>query len=101
VTFYIDDGLLVVPSKARVVRRYKFALDVFDKAGLLISFEKSLLPEDTSTRVEFLGVCIDTLRKRPQVAFGPPGLCPFRSVRFLTSLAGVASWYFLTTRSPL
>jgi hypothetical protein len=44
-----------------VVRRHKFALDVFDKAGLLISFEKSLLPEDASTRVELLGVCIDTL----------------------------------------
>jgi hypothetical protein len=61
VTLYIDDGLLVGPSKARVVRRYKFALDVFDKAGLLISFEKSSLPEDASTSVEFLGVCIDTL----------------------------------------
>jgi hypothetical protein len=61
VTLYIDDGLLVGPSKARVVRRYKFALDVFDKAGLLISFEKSTLPEDARTRVEFLGVCIDTL----------------------------------------
>ncbi len=44
VTFYIDDGLLVVPSKARVVRRYKFALNVFDKEGLLVFFEKSLLP---------------------------------------------------------
>jgi hypothetical protein len=33
VTLYIDDGLLVGPSKARLVRRYKFALDVFDKAG--------------------------------------------------------------------
>jgi hypothetical protein len=33
VTLYIDDGLLVGPSKARVVRRYKFTLDVFDKAG--------------------------------------------------------------------
>jgi hypothetical protein len=62
VTLYIDDGLLVGPSKARVIRRYKFALDVFDKAGLLISFEKSSLPEDASTRVEFLGVCIDTER---------------------------------------
>jgi hypothetical protein len=62
VTLYIDDGLLVGPSKARVIRRYKFALDVFDKAGLLISFEKSSLPEDASTRAEFLGVCIDTER---------------------------------------
>jgi hypothetical protein len=39
-----------------VIRRYKFALDIFDKAGLLISFEKSSLPEDAGTRVEFLGV---------------------------------------------
>jgi hypothetical protein len=62
VTLYIDDGLLVGPSKARVMRRFKFALDVFDKAGLLISFEKSSLPEDASTKVEFLGVCIDTER---------------------------------------
>jgi hypothetical protein len=62
VTLYIDDGLLVGPSKARVIRRYKFALDVFDKAGLLISFEKSSLPEDASTRVEFLGVCVETVR---------------------------------------
>jgi hypothetical protein len=61
VTLYINDSLLVGPSKARVVRRYKFALDVFDKAGLLISFKKSSLPEDASTSVEFLGVCIDTL----------------------------------------
>jgi hypothetical protein len=61
VTLYIDDGLLVGPSKARVIRRYKFALDVFDKAGLLISFKKSSLPEDASTQVEFLGVCIDTI----------------------------------------
>jgi hypothetical protein len=60
VTLYIDDGLLVGPSKARVIRRYEFALDVFDKAGLLISFDKSSLPEDASTWVEFLGVCIDT-----------------------------------------
>jgi hypothetical protein len=44
VTLYIDDGLLVGPSKARVVRRYKFALDIFDKAGILISFEKSPSP---------------------------------------------------------
>jgi hypothetical protein len=62
VTLYIDDGLLLGPSKARVMRRYKFAFDVFDKAGLLISFEKSSLPEDASTKVEFLGVCIDTER---------------------------------------
>jgi hypothetical protein len=27
-----------------VIRRYKFALDVFDKAGLLISIEKLSLP---------------------------------------------------------
>jgi hypothetical protein len=39
-----------------VIRRYKFALDVFDKAGLLISFEKSSIPEDASTGVKFLGV---------------------------------------------
>jgi hypothetical protein len=32
VTLYIDDGLLVGPSKDRVMRRYRFALDVFDKA---------------------------------------------------------------------
>jgi hypothetical protein len=44
------------------MRRYKFVLDVFDKAGLLISFEKLSLPEDASTKVEFLGVCIDTER---------------------------------------
>jgi hypothetical protein len=44
VTLYIDDGLLVGPSKARVVGRYKFALDIFDKAGILISFEKSPSP---------------------------------------------------------
>jgi hypothetical protein len=60
VTLYIDDGLLVGPSKDRVIRRYRFALDFFNKAGLLISFEKSSLPEDASTKVEFLGVCIDT-----------------------------------------
>jgi hypothetical protein len=60
VTLYIDDGLLVGPSKARVMRRYKFALGVFDKASLLISFEKLSLPEDSSTKVEFLGVCIYT-----------------------------------------
>jgi hypothetical protein len=62
VVLYIDDGLLVGPSKARVIRRYKFALDVFDKAGLLISFQKGSTPEDASTRVEFLGVCINTER---------------------------------------
>jgi hypothetical protein len=39
----------VGPTKARVIRRYKFALDVFDKAGLLISVEKSSVPEDAST----------------------------------------------------
>jgi hypothetical protein len=56
VVWYLDNGLLVGPSKARVIRRYKFALDVFDKAGLLISFEKSSIPEDASTGVKFLGV---------------------------------------------
>jgi hypothetical protein len=60
VTLYIDDGLLVGPSKDRVIRRYRFALDVFNKAGLLISFEKSSVPKDASTKVVFLGVCINT-----------------------------------------
>jgi hypothetical protein len=78
VTLYIDDGLLVGPSKARVVRRYKFALDVFNKAGLLISFEKSSLPEEASTRVEFLGVCIDTLR---MCIYGPP-----QKIRYLRAV---------------
>jgi hypothetical protein len=61
VTLYIDDGLLVGPSKDRVMRRYRFALDVFHKAGLLINFEKSTVPEDASTKVIFLGVFIDTV----------------------------------------
>jgi hypothetical protein len=60
VTLYIDDGLLVGPSKDRVMRRYRFALDVFNKAGLLIHFEKLTVPEDASTKVIFLGVCIET-----------------------------------------
>jgi hypothetical protein len=60
VTLYIDDGFLVGPSKDRVMRRYRFALDVFNKAGLLINFEKSTVPEDASTKVIFLGVCIET-----------------------------------------
>jgi hypothetical protein len=61
VTLYIDDGLLVGPSKDRVMRRYRFALDVFNKAGLLINFEKSTVPEDASTKVIFLGVFINTV----------------------------------------
>jgi hypothetical protein len=61
VTLYIDDGLLVGPSKDRVIKRYRFALDVFNKAGLLINLEKSTVPEDASTKVVFLGVFIDTL----------------------------------------
>jgi hypothetical protein len=60
VTLYIDDGLLVGPSKDRVMRRYRFALDVFNKAGLLINFEKLTVPKNASTKVIFLGVCIDT-----------------------------------------
>jgi hypothetical protein len=80
VTLYIDDGLLVGPSKARVIRRYKFALDVFDKAGLLISFEKSSLPEDASTRVEFLGVCIDTER-----------MCVFTSSQKIVDLRAIVA----------
>jgi hypothetical protein len=53
VTLYIDDGLLVGPSKARVVRRYKFALDVFDKAFLLsllksLPFPRMLAPVSSS-----------------------------------------------------
>jgi hypothetical protein len=68
VRLYIDDGLLVGPSKDRVMRRYRFALDVFDKAGLLINFEKSTVPEDASTKVVFLGVfiwaCVFMLRFR-------------------------------------
>jgi hypothetical protein len=59
VTLYIDDGLLVGPSKDNVIRRYRFALDFFNKA-MLISFEKSSVPEDASTKVVILGVCIDT-----------------------------------------
>jgi hypothetical protein len=58
-SLYIDDGLLVGPSKDRVIRRNRFALDVFSKARLLISFNKSSVPEDASTKVVFLGVCID------------------------------------------
>jgi hypothetical protein len=61
VTMYIDDGLLVGPSKDSIMRRYRFALDVFAKAGLLINFEKSTVPEDASTKVIFLGVFIDTV----------------------------------------
>jgi hypothetical protein len=60
VTLYIDDGLLVGPLKDRVMRRYGLAMDVFNKAGLLINLEKSTVPEDASTKVIFLGVCIDT-----------------------------------------
>jgi hypothetical protein len=60
VTLYIDDGVLAGPSKDRVIRRYRFALDVFNKAGLLIYFEKLLIPVDASTKVVSLGVCIDT-----------------------------------------
>jgi hypothetical protein len=60
VVLNIDNGLLVGLSKARIIRRYKFALDVFDMAGLLISIEKLSLPKDASTRVEFLGVFMDT-----------------------------------------
>jgi hypothetical protein len=80
VTLCIDDGLLVGPSKARVIRRYKFALDVFNKAGLLISFEKSSLPEDASTRVEFLGVCIDTER-----------MCIFASLQKIVDLRAIVA----------
>jgi hypothetical protein len=36
-------------------------LEVFNKAGLLINVEKSMVPEDASTKVVFLGVFIDTL----------------------------------------
>jgi hypothetical protein len=36
---------------------------------LLISFEKSSLPKDASTKVEFLGVCIDTER---MCVYAPP-----------------------------
>jgi hypothetical protein len=61
VTLYIDDGLLVGPSKDRFMMRYRFALDVYNKAGLLINFEKSTVPEDASTKVIFLGVFIDTV----------------------------------------
>jgi hypothetical protein len=61
ITLYIDDGLLVGPSKDRVIKRYIFALDVFNKAGLLINIEKSMVPEDANTKVMFLGVFIDTL----------------------------------------
>jgi hypothetical protein len=57
---YIDDGLFVGPSKDRVIRRYKFALDAFDKAGLMVLFEKSTIPDDASTSIEFIGVLIDT-----------------------------------------
>jgi hypothetical protein len=78
VVLYIKDGLLVGPTKARVIRRYKFALDVFDKAGLLISNEKLSVPEDTSTRVEFLGVFIDTER-----------MCVFASPQKIASLRAV------------
>jgi hypothetical protein len=68
VTLYIDDGLLVGPSKDRVMRRYRFALDVFDKAGLLINFEKSTVPEELARRLFFWGssstlcACIFMLR---------------------------------------
>jgi hypothetical protein len=61
VTLYIDDGLLVGPSKDRVMKRYIFALDVFNKGGLLINIEKSMVPEDANTKVMFLGVFIDTM----------------------------------------
>jgi hypothetical protein len=86
VTLYIDDGLMVGSSKARVIRRYKFPLDVFDKAGLLISFEKYSLPEDASTRVEFLGVCIDTVR-----------MCVFASpqkIKDLRAIVATALWSY-------
>jgi hypothetical protein len=50
-------------------------LDVFNKAGLLINVEKSMVPEDASTKVVFLGVFIDTL-----------GMCIHASLQKVTLL---------------
>jgi hypothetical protein len=86
VTLYIDDGLLVGPSKDRVMRRYRFALDVFNKAGLLISFEKSLLPEDASTKVEFLGVFIDT---ESMCVYAPP-----QKIKDLREVISIVHWVY-------
>jgi hypothetical protein len=80
VVLYSDNGLLVGPTKARVIRRYKFALDVFDKAVLLISIEKSSVPQDASTCIEFLGVFINTER-----------MCIFASPHKIASLRAVVA----------
>jgi hypothetical protein len=58
VGLYIDDGRSTGPTKERRNLRYKFALDVIEKAGLLISPEKSSNPEDMTQRVEYLGVIL-------------------------------------------
>jgi hypothetical protein len=61
VGLYIDDGRITGPTIERTILRYKFALDVIEKAGLLITPEKSSNPEDAAQRVEYLGVIIDSM----------------------------------------
>jgi hypothetical protein len=78
VVLYIDNGLLVGPTKDRVIRRYNFALDIFEKAGLMVSFEKSTIPDDASTSIEFLGVLID--KKRMCVFAAPHKIASLRAV---------------------
>jgi hypothetical protein len=63
-----------------VIRTYKFALDVFEKAGLMVSFEKSTIPNDASTSSEFLGVLIDTKR-----------MCVFEAPHKIASLRAVVA----------
>jgi hypothetical protein len=60
VIVYIDDGLVVAPSKEKAERRFRFALEVLEKAGFLVSLEKSSKPGDAAKCIHFLGVEINS-----------------------------------------
>jgi hypothetical protein len=64
IVLYVDDGRVVGPTKAEAVRRFKFALDTLRQAGWQISIEKTFTPDQASTRVEFLGMEIDSASMR-------------------------------------
>jgi hypothetical protein len=64
IVLYVDDGRITGPTKAEAGRRFQFALDTLEKAGWQISIEKTFTLDQASTRVEFLGMEIDSASMR-------------------------------------
>ena len=57
---YLDDMLLVSSSRQECVSNVKASIEVLERLGFIINYDKSKL--DPEHRTEFLGIMYDTIK---------------------------------------